>query len=173
MQAFPKVRNLVEISKISKKIRNLKFCRRGRSCSTSYLRGNQVDGSPLVAIRKQWLSRADLGPHKMINQCENLPSYRGFARWHGEKCLGFVVERISKINMDMIKARKGNEKHTFHEVPDFQKFRKNENFQENNENFRIFWIFQKRKTRQLGNGEALYESSVRKLGWRFTARLPW
>ena len=64
----------------------------------------------------------------------------------------------------MIKAREGNEKHRFYEVPDFRKFRKNENFQENIENFQIFGIFQKRKTRQLGNGEALYESSVRKLG---------
>ena len=34
-------------------------------------------------------------------------------------------------------------------------------------------FFKKRKTRKLGNGKALYESSVRKLGWRFTARLPY
>ena len=64
----------------------------------------------------------------------------------------------------MIKARKDNEKHRFHEVPDFQKFRKNENFQKNMENFRIFRILSNRKTKQLGNEEALDESSVRKLG---------
>ena len=33
-------------------------------------------------------------------------------------------------------------------------------------------IFKKRTLRKLGDQEALYESSVRKLGWRFTARLP-
>ena len=34
-------------------------------------------------------------------------------------------------------------------------------------------ISRKRKVRKKGNDEALYESSVRKLGWRFTARLPY
>ena len=34
-------------------------------------------------------------------------------------------------------------------------------------------IFQKRKLSRLWDEEALYESSVWKLGWRFTARLPW
>ena len=35
------------------------YVRVGRSCSTSYSSGNQVDGSPLVAIRKEWLSQPD------------------------------------------------------------------------------------------------------------------
>ena len=41
---------LVEISKISKKLENLKIRRERSFCSTSYPSGNQVDGSPLVAI---------------------------------------------------------------------------------------------------------------------------
>ena len=28
--------------------------------------GHQIDGSPLVAIRKQWLGPADSGPRKMV-----------------------------------------------------------------------------------------------------------
>ena len=79
-----------------------------------------------------------LGPAQNNKPMRNLSSYQGFARWHDEKCTGFVVERISKINMDMIKARERNEKHRFYEVPDFQKFRKKGNFKENIENFRIF-----------------------------------
>ena len=47
--------------------------------------------------------------------------------------------------MDMIKARKGNEKHRFHEVPDLQKFRKNEIFQENIENFLFFEFFKEER----------------------------
>ena len=47
---FSKVEILVEISKISKNLKNLKRDSGGRSCSTSYPSGNQVDGSPLVAM---------------------------------------------------------------------------------------------------------------------------
>ena len=47
---FSKVEILVEISKISKNLENLKIDQGKRSCSTSYLSGNLVDGSPLVAI---------------------------------------------------------------------------------------------------------------------------
>ena len=46
---FRKVEILVKVLKFSKK-RNSKEKFRGRSCSTSYSSGNQVDGSPLVAI---------------------------------------------------------------------------------------------------------------------------
>ena len=41
---------LVEIPKISKFIEKLQVHRGRRSCSTSYPSGNQVDGSPLVAM---------------------------------------------------------------------------------------------------------------------------
>ena len=54
VQTFSKVQNLVEISKISKNLENLKISLRGRACSTSYPSGNQVDGSPLVAIPKHY-----------------------------------------------------------------------------------------------------------------------
>ena len=50
-----------------------------------------------IAIRKQWLSRADLGPHKMINQCNIFWSYQGFARWWIWTCQGFFVQNILKI----------------------------------------------------------------------------
>ena len=56
-------------------------------------------------IRKQRLSRADLGPHKLVNSEKSLSSYQCFARWTDEKCLGFVVERISKIYIDVVRAR--------------------------------------------------------------------
>ena len=36
-----------------------------------------------------------------------------------------------------------------------------------------FEIFKKKMIRKVLDEEALYESSVRKLGWRFTARLPY
>ena len=55
------------------------------------LRGNQVNGLPPPrhsrrVKRRLWLSRADLGPHKMVNQCKNLSCYQCFARRHDEKC---------------------------------------------------------------------------------------
>ena len=49
-ELFRKVQFLIEISKISKNLEKSKNNREGRSCSTSYPSGNQVDGSPLVAI---------------------------------------------------------------------------------------------------------------------------
>ena len=69
LRTFSKVdifgRNFENFPKFSEKYQ---FHRGTRSCSTSYLSGNQVDGSPIVAIiRKQWLSRTDLGSHKMVN----------------------------------------------------------------------------------------------------------
>ena len=57
---FKKLIFLVEISKISKILEKLQFHRGMRSCSTRYPSGNQVDGSPLVAIAKL----ARLGPAK-------------------------------------------------------------------------------------------------------------
>ena len=47
---FEKLTFLVEISKISNIFEKLQIHRGRRSCSTSYPSGNQVDGSPLVAI---------------------------------------------------------------------------------------------------------------------------
>ena len=85
-----------------------KFHRGRRACSTSYPSGNQVDGSPLVAIRKQWLSRADLGPHKMINHCKISSSYQGFDGSHWEKCTENLVDRMLEINIDVIKYVKCN-----------------------------------------------------------------
>ena len=49
-ELFSKVEILVEISKIPKNLENFKRDQGRRSCSTSYPSGNQVDGSPLVAI---------------------------------------------------------------------------------------------------------------------------
>ena len=63
MQAFLKVRILVEISKISKNLEILKKSRGMRSCFTSYPSGNQVDGSPLVAIAK----RARVEPRTQVH----------------------------------------------------------------------------------------------------------
>ena len=53
MQTFSKARNFVEISKILKNLEILKIFRERRSCSTSYSSGNQVDGSPLVAMTRR------------------------------------------------------------------------------------------------------------------------
>ena len=72
-----------------------------------------------IAMRKQWLSPADSGPHKMINQCNIFSSYQGFVRWHVEKCLGFVVKRILKINMDVVRGRWANEKPWFYRSSKF------------------------------------------------------
>ena len=52
---FLKLSFLVKISKISKNLGKIEnFHEGGRSCSTSYPSGNQVDGSPLVAILKPY-----------------------------------------------------------------------------------------------------------------------
>ena len=50
-----------------------------------------------IAIRKQWLSRADLGPHKMINQCKILSSYQCFAsmtlrKVHRNSCRAYIED---------------------------------------------------------------------------------
>ena len=50
MQTFSKVRNLVEISKNSENLENLKFIWGRRSCSTSYSSGNLVGGVISVNI---------------------------------------------------------------------------------------------------------------------------
>ena len=47
---FEKLTFLVEILKFSKISKIFKIFKGKRSCSTSYPSGNQVDGSPLVAI---------------------------------------------------------------------------------------------------------------------------
>ena len=52
-----------EIPKITKNIENLKIRRGRRCCSTSYSSGNQVDGSPLVAIAK----RARVEPRTQVH----------------------------------------------------------------------------------------------------------
>ena len=52
--------------------------------------------------------------------------------------------------MDTTEAREDNKKHRFHEVPDVQKFRKNENFQENIENFQIFEFFKRERQENRG-----------------------
>ena len=115
MKIWWKFSKFLKISKNERKLEGR------RSCSTSYPSGNQVDGSPLVAIRKQWLSRADLGPHKMVNQCKILSSYQCFARSPGEKCTGFVVKRIMKINIDVVRAQWGNEKPMFYRSSNFSR----------------------------------------------------
>ena len=90
----------------------------------------------IAIIRKQWLSRTDLGPHKMINQCKILSSYQCFSGWHGEKCRGFVVKRILKINMDVVRDQWANEKAWFYRS---SKFFRGSFFRD------FFWNFQEIK----------------------------
>ena len=144
-----------------------------RACSTSYPSGNQVDGSPLVAIRKQWLSRADLGPHKMMNQRENLASYRCFARWHDKKCLGFVVERMLKININVIICKKANASAGSMRSQISRNFEKMRIFNKISRFFSNFLNFSKKKDKTIEDWRGTLRVSVRKLGWRFTARLPY
>ena len=66
LEVFRKLTFLVEISKNSKNIENLKIRRGGRSCSTSYPSGNQVDGSPLVANTKTIAKRARVEPRTPV-----------------------------------------------------------------------------------------------------------
>ena len=61
-----------------------------------------------IAIRKQWLSRADLGSQKMVNHRGFLSSYQGFSRPLREKCTENLVQRMVQINMDVIKYEKHN-----------------------------------------------------------------
>ena len=65
-----------------------------------------------------------------------------------------------KINMDVIKCKKANASARLMGFQISPKFEKIENIWKKYEIF----DFQRRKLRILGNEEALYESSVRKLG---------
>ena len=69
----------------------------------------------------------------MINYEKILSSYQCFARSPEEKCTGFVVKRIMKINIDVVRARWGNEKPMFYRS---SKFSRESCFQENFEIFR-------------------------------------
>ena len=105
---FPKFEIWSKFRKFRKISKFWKFCRGMHSCSTSYPSGNQVDGSPLVAIRKQWLSRADLGPHKMMNQYKIFSSYQCFDGLPWEKCTENLVERMLKININVFNCKNEN-----------------------------------------------------------------
>ena len=91
-----------------------------------------------IAIRKQWLSRADLGPHKMMNQCKILSSYQCFEVSPWEKCTENLVERIMKININWPIHRKRNEMKKTIGAQSFWKIRKNVNFQEKMEKYENF-----------------------------------
>ena len=91
-----------------------------------------------------------------------------FARWPWEKITENVVARITKIHRELIKSPKHNGTHRFHDIPFFWKCW-----------FLRFVFEQIRSFIFLGNWEtknlwdetrAIYESSERKLSWRFTAR---
>ena len=75
------------------------------------------------------------------------------------------------INMDAIKYGKRIATTRLMICQLFWKLRKNENFR-GKLNIWKFKISKKKMMRNLLDEEALYESSVRKLGWRFTARSP-
>ena len=49
-----------------------------------------------IAIRKQWLSRADLGPHKKVSQWKNVSSHQGS---DGSSCKENSMDRLLKISM--------------------------------------------------------------------------
>ena len=75
-------------------------------------------------IRKQWLSRADLGPHKMMNHWKSWSSYQCFARWHDGKCTEKLVKCIWKINMNVIKCENRNATTRLMISQNYEKFRK-------------------------------------------------
>ena len=54
LRMFENVKFLMKISKLLKIFKKMKDFFLLRSCSTSYPSGNQVDGSPLVAIMIYW-----------------------------------------------------------------------------------------------------------------------
>ena len=91
-----------------------------------------------IAIRKQWLSRADLGPHKMINQCKILSSQPCFALSSRRKVLGFLVQNILKIQINVFKCRRDNATAGSMIFQALGKFHKNDNFRENPEKLAIF-----------------------------------
>ena len=65
LEVFEKLTFFVEMFKIRKNLENLKMRRGMRSCSTSYPSGNQVDGSPLVAIEQEVLpSKSNTGTRR-------------------------------------------------------------------------------------------------------------
>ena len=125
LRTFQKLIILVEISKISKILEKMKICRGRRFCSTSYPSGNQVNGPPLVAIRKQWLSRADLSPHKMVHYHLKMIEL-SFFPWmtlrkvHRKRGSAYVEDQLKCDKM-----WKRQCKRRAIEVPDFRKFRKN------------------------------------------------
>ena len=81
-----------------------------RSCSTSYSSGKQVDGSPLVVIRKQQLSWPDWSPRK---KCI-LSTEHG----RGYNCTGSVVCCMSRMDIDVGKGWRSDSKYRFYKVRD-------------------------------------------------------
>ena len=69
---FEKLTLFVEISKIPKILEKIQIHRGRRSCSTSYPSGNQVDGSPLVAIILNRIELAQQAPANIREFCHRV-----------------------------------------------------------------------------------------------------
>ena len=118
-----------------------------------------------------WIRKEERANKKWCNIGRIWSSLQSFAGLHWGKCTEKVVERMLKIDMDVIKCGNGNAS-----VGPMRS--QISRISETIKNFQIFEIFFEKTIRgwegkRDGMVEALYESSVRKLGWWFTARLPW
>ena len=125
--------------KISKNNRKLYFF--VRFCSTSYPSGNQVDGSPLVAVRKQWLSQPDLGPHKMMRHHPKMIELSRFWIITLRKCTGNSAERTIKMKVELIKHANANATTWSIGFQIFENFRKIKKFVIFSESFTFILFF--------------------------------
>ena len=112
-----------------------------------------------IAIQKQWLSRPDLGPHKMMNQRKILLSYQCFVRWPTRKRLEKVVQNISNILINVSNCRRDNASVRSIGSLVIGRFRKNENFRENIDMFFQILIFRNRDVKKNYYGVEMHSTS--------------
>ena len=168
MQTFSKVRNLLKISRKSKNLENLKIF--SREALLLYELSEREPGWRFTArCHTKTVAKPDrLGPAQNDKPMQIFVELSRF--WwitlrevHRKPCRAYVEDEYGCVKMWKSQCQRRTI-----EVPDFRKFRK---FRKN-EKYEKIRIFKRYMERIRWDDEALYESSVRKLGWRFTARLP-
>ena len=127
VQAFSKVRNLVEVSKILKIIEIFEKFGVIGSCSTSYPSGNQVDGSPLVAIfpmesnTKTIAKRARVGPRTLVLLTMKMLFQIMFVSDKRLEISIIILVHVLKLWIELIKQRNDNAGEKFYLMQAFSK----------------------------------------------------
>ena len=116
---FKKSKFSVETSKNSENLGIWKIRRGRRACSTSYPSGNQVDGSPLVAIAK----RVRVGPRTQVHMTLKKLFWMDISSRSGLGSDMIILDNVLKIFMELLKQRNDNAGEKFYLVQAFSKVR--------------------------------------------------